>query len=489
MKKSFARTTEWQRQRAILLHREFLAIETAIANGARVENEIAATSQRLSDHVIEWTDGRGRTRSKPLRASVPTLFRARRQWFEGGKTYTALLHDYHSAGHHQPIPAELDLEIRTLASAATGGRNKEQLAPATFAARELKRLWFEGAPIPGLGTWQDWWRTNPRTATLPFPPSIPDFPFSDRTIARHAGHVAIRKLGNVGFAAAKKHLPTIERDYSTLRKAELFTLDDVRLDLMAWDEFTSQVVPVEAYIMMEVGSRFIPSFVLRSGGKIKARDVKALIAAGLAKTGLPIDYTCHILFERGTLACSDELKEFLEGVSNGIIQVRKTGMIDNVRWIGAAADKSRGNSAGKAVIESFNRSLHYRLLHLPGQRGNTRENEPHNLGVADRDRLRGTGPDAGRINRTRRPSSADGAADSLVAYTERLARFKRVASIHGFDCDIQFPLLTVSQLEAQVAAAIDRHNNEPGHAYQGHHKRALVETSPGVFEPLNGVAL
>jgi hypothetical protein len=484
-----ARTPEWQRQRAMILHREFLALETAAAHGASVTGEIRAISQRLSSQVIRWTGPRGHAKEKSLRASPATLYRALADWRAGGRSIGALLHDYRSAGHHRPMPPELDAEIRRLASLATGGRNKDQLAPATFAARDLHRRWHGGEPIPGLGTWQDWWRSSPETAALALPAGPPDFPFSQRTITRHCGHVAIRKLGNVGFAAAKKHLPSIERDYAQLRKAELFTLDDVRLDLVAIDEFTSQVVTVEAYIMMEVGSRFIPSFVLRSGGKVKARDVKALIAAGLAKTGLPVGYTCNILFERGTLACSDELKDFLEGVSDGRIRVRKTGMIDNVRWIGAAADKARGNSAGKAVIESFNRSLHYRLLHLPGQRGNTRENQPLNLGVEDRDRLQGSGDQKGRIGRPRRASARDAGADTLVAHAERLARFKRAAAIHGFDCDLQFPLLTVAQLEAEVAAAIDAHNREPGRDYQGHRQQAMIQGPGGVWTPLNQVTV
>lgn len=492
MSTHLCRTSEWQRERAKLLDREFRAFELAVSNGAKVDAEMTAISQRLQGTVFEITDAKGNVkRRKKLSAGKATLFRALAEWREGGRTYSALILDYHSAGHHTPIPDQLAAEIRRLASESTGGRNKDQLAPATYARDELKKAWRAGESIPGVGTWQQWWRLNPATAGLPLPDSIPDFPWSDKTITRHVGHVAIRKIGNVGYAAAKKHLPQVERDYSQLRKAELFTLDDVRLDLVAIDEFTRQVVTVEAYIMMEVGSRMIVSFVLRSGtrAKVLQSDVRALVASGLAVTGLPIDYKCILLFERGSLACSDDTKEFLEGVSEGRIEVRKTGMIDNVRWIGEAADKSRGNSAGKAVIESFNRSLHYRLLHLPGQRGNNRENEPANLGVSDRDRLKGSGEEKGRVDRTRRAGTRDAADDSLVVYAERLGRFKRTAERHGFECDIQIPLLTVAQLEAEVQKAIDAHNNDPGHNYQGHHRRAMIQTPGGVWKPLNEIAL
>lgn len=486
---SLVRTTEWQRKRAELIHREFLALETAVTLGARVDKELGIISERLSAVVIEWTGPKGRIKSKPLKASKASLYRALAEWREGGRTQASLIHDYHSAGHHAPMPADLEIEIRTLASAATGGRNKEGLAPATYAVNQLKKDWQAGKSIPGLGTWEEWWRTNPETASLPLPETAPDFPFCDRTITRKVGHVAIRKIGNVGFAAAKKHLSQVERDYSQLRKAEMFTLDDVRLDLMAIDELTSQVIPVEAYIMMEVGSRMIVSFILRPKGPVLAADVKCLLGAGLAVTGLPLDYKCVILFERGTIACSDALQEFLEGASNNIIEVRRTGMTGGVKWIGAAADKARGNSAGKAVIESFNRSLHARLLHLPGQRGNTYENEPYNLGVSDRDQLKGSGKEKGFIGRKRKASPLDGTGDSLIRHTEYLCRFKRTAIIHGFECDLLFPFLTVAQLEAEVQEAINAHNHDPGHNYQGHHKRAMVKGPGGVRRPLNHIGI
>lgn len=488
---SLAQTTDWQRQRATLLHREFLALEIACANGARVDAELTALSTKLRKIVLSVSDHRGKVvHSKPLNAGKAALYRALKSWRDGGRSISALLLKYNSAGNHATMPADLRRECRRLASVASGGRNKDGLAPVTFVERELKKHWAEGEHIPGLGTWQEWWSLQPETAALPLPEIAPDFPFSYKTIERHSGHTALRKLGNVGMASALKELPYIERDYSQLRKAELFTLDDVRIDIVAVDEFTGQVVTVKCYIMMEVGSRFIPAFILRSGKEILAKDVRCLISAGLAQTGIGVGYKTVLLFERGTLACAEELKGFLEGTSEGRIAVRRTGMIEGVRWIGAAADKARGNAAHKAVIESFMRSLHYRLLHLPGQRGNNMDNTPTNLAVEDRDQLRKTkGEKRGSLNGDRKPSRRDPIKDSLVRRVENLSRFKTTAEIHGFACDIQFPLLTVAQLEHEVQCAIEAHNHEPGHNYQGHHQHVMLRGPGGTWSPLNNIAI
>lgn len=489
--KSNAHTSGWQRQRATLLHREFLSLEIAVANGAKVDAEITSLSTQLRGIVFSVTDHKGKVvRSKPLNAGKAALYRALTRWRDGGRSIAALLLAYNSAGSHAPMPAELRRECRRLASLASGGRNKDGLAPVTFVERELKKHWAEGEHIPGLGTWQEWWSLQPETAALPLPDIAPDFPFSGKTIERHSGHTALRRLGNVGMASALKELPYIERDYSQLRKAELFTLDDVRIDIIAIDEFTGQTVTVKCYIMMEVGSRLIPAFILRSGKELEAKDVRCLISAGLAQTGIGVGYQTILLFERGTLACSAELKTFLEGTSEGRIGVRRTGMIEGVRWIGAAADKARGNAAHKAVIESFMRSLHYRLLHLPGQRGNNKDNTPANLAIEDRDQLRKTkGEKRGSLNGERRLSRRDPIKDSLVRRVENLTRFKTTAELHGFACDLRIPLLTVAQLEHEVQMAIHAHNNEPGHNYQGHHQHVMLRGPGGTWSPLNNIAI
>ena len=274
--------------------------------------------------------------------------------------------DYASPQHIKRLPDEMVAEIKKLATAKTGGRDIHQNGIEAPAIRKkLTERWWRGESLPGLGTWQEWFKaTHP---AIPLPANPPEFPWCDKTILRKMGPKALRRMGNIGHAAALKHMPSMKRDYSKLRKCELYTLDDVRLDLVALDDLTGKVVDVTCYILMEVASRSIVSFVLKPKNAIRAEDVDEMLAHGLQADGfgIGVDYPTHIWFERGTIACSEAAQRVLEAGSEGGIIIHRTSMDGGVSWIGSAADKASGHSAGKAAIESFNRNLHRHLLHLP----------------------------------------------------------------------------------------------------------------------------
>lgn len=331
--------------------------------------------------------------------------------------------------------------------------------------KKIKQIWKAGGTLPGVGTWQEWWAVTHPQLALPSTP--PDFPWSYRTIVRKMPPKAISRMGNLGNAAALKHLPTMDRDYSKLRKCELYTLDDVQLDFVCIDELTGRVVKMIAYLLMEVASRCIVAFVCKPEDAIKAEDVDELLARGLQAPGfgLGVGYTSHIWFERGTIACSEAAQKVLEAFSDGALKIHRTSMDGGVRWIGAAADKASGHSAGKAVIESFNRNLHRLLGHLPGQRGNNFGNAPANLGFGD-----SKAKDASRSSKT-----------TLTAEAERLAQFKLTAMAAGIDAKLKLPLLTSSQGVAAVAEAVKAHNSARGHTMQGFHQITEAEVAPGVW--------
>jgi hypothetical protein len=146
-------------------------------------------------------------------------------------------------------------------------------------------------------------------------------------------------------------------------------------------------------------------------------------------------------------------------------------MDGGVRWIGAAADKASGHSAGKAAIESFNRNLHRRLIQLPGQRGNNFANQPANLGVGD-----AKVKDASKSNR-----------DTIRAAAEKLAHFKLTAMAAGADAKLKLPLLTSTRAQQAVAAAIRDHNSERGHAMQGFHTITEAEVGPGLWKEVESL--
>ena len=151
--------------------------------------------------------------------------------------------------------------------------------------------------------------------------------------------------------------------------------------------------------------------------------------------------------------------------------MHRTSMDGGVRWIGAAADKSSGHAAGKAVIESFNRNLHRRLAEIPGQRGNTFANQPANLGVGD--------PSAKDASKSERRTAKFEA--------EKLAQFKLTAMAIGVDAKIKLPFLTATEAQRVVASAIRDHNTERGHSMCDFHRVTEAEIAPGVWREVETI--
>jgi hypothetical protein len=450
----------WHRERAALLHQEFQRLAAGIElEGAKLVPSLQALSHRLSGTVLPS--------GKVLAASWQNLRTFYYVWRDNGRKAVSLIPAYKSPAHIERMPDALAAEIQRRATAATGGRDKNGKGPdATQIHKALEREWQGGASIPGVGTWQEWWALA--RPALPMPLMPPAFPWSVKTVTRRIGPKALLKMGNIGHAAALKHLPHMRRDYSKLRKCELYTLDDVRLDLVAIDDLTGRVEWVKCYILQEIASRAIVAFILKPADAIKAEDVDELLAWGLQAEGFGIGdgYTTHIWFERGTVACSEAAQRVLEACSDGAIQIHRTSMDGGVRWIGSAADKASGHSAGKATIESFNKKLHVRLLHLPGQAGNRHENMPAHLGMGEGER---------------KDPSKRRAQDTLKAEAERLAQFRVSALMRGDQVDLKLPMLLVSQLQQEVAAAIRDYNTDRGHGMQGFSKITEAEVVPGVW--------
>src|SRR5581483_9786781 len=456
---SLTNQSAWQRARAIKLHEHFKAIAVRLqGRGVKIGEELKRTAHLLDGRTLHFHGG-----SHVLRASPQTLRREWDRWNAAGpqrRTANALLLQYRAGcGGRRAVPAKLVAEIHRRATMPTGGRDKHRRAPMSQVYKSLCDDFLARRPLPGID-YADW-------------PEGAEFPWSQATILRKKPARALRLGGNLGFAAQKGASAYVLMDYSALRKCELYTLDDVRLDILCIDPRTGQAVQVVCYVMMEVASRFIVAYLLMPRHAINAMVVSELLVHGLQTPGfgIGVGYKTHILFERGATACSEAEQKVLETLTatlEGVteepqsgIKVHRTSMNGGVRWVGAPRDKASGNAAGKGVIESFNRRLHYALLHLPGQRGNHWANTPENLG------LKKLGERA--------------APGSLVAEAEKLARFN---AEHGNRLALKLPLLTVPQLHAAVKDAIARHNHEPGHAYTDHGKFTEAEVSPGVWRPL-----
>lgn len=449
---STANTTAWQRKRALMLDAQFRLLQPRIEAGCKLTPQLESLVYALDGATCD---------GKPLRLSVPTLRRAWQRWTAGGRTPESLLLEYKSGALQTPRELIAEYQRR-----ATQPGCKEN----SVAINSLRNDWLSGKPLPGVGTWKDWWRKSPKTKHLPMPDAPPEFfdvVASQSTFYRHAPGIAIKAAGTMGRGEARKHLPYVKLNYTQLRRGELYTLDDVRLDVVCIDDATGRVTTVICYIMMEVGSRYIPAYLVKPAESIKAEDVDELVAYTLQTCGVGDGYTTHILFERGTVACSENAQLVLEGASEGELKIHRTGMVGGVQWIGAPAEKKRGNSSAKGCIEAFNRQLHLLLKDLPGQRGNHYDTQPSVLGYT------------GQRNKDGSHATHKG---GLVHEAERLAQFDIST---GRRLRLQLPFLYFSEIERAMRAAIKRHNAEPGHNYSGHAKRRHVETAPGVWEPLS----
>jgi hypothetical protein len=420
----FSKASKWQRDRALLLHDQFARLDKRHGNFSKSLQELSTC---LRGSLLD--------NKKPLAVSTGTLRREYGKWKKAGRCPEALLPDYKPG--QQKVPDELVAELHRLAT-------MPGIKAFSVAVKALMLRWKDGGEVPGLGCWLDWWREN--HSNEPMPASAPDFPFKRSTLYNYKPAKALVAAGTKGARAARETLPFIEMDYSRLRRCELFTLDDVRLDLKAIDPATGKVVDLVAYCMMEVCSRMIGGFVLRPDGAIKQADVDALMLHVLSTFGIGDGYQTHILFERGSVACSEATQRSLEGLSGGGIKVHRTGIDSRIRWAGQSKDDACGNPYGKGCIESFNRTLHLLLNNLPGQRGSSYQNQPQNL-------------------------------EATISHTEMLTAIERKTGVK-----LEKQLLNIWEVSTCMRVAIDHYNHEQGHEFSGHGEVYQTEVQPGVWK-------
>jgi hypothetical protein len=435
-----ARVNRWQRERQAALHEAFRLAERVMAAGDSLASALDDARAKLQGTIL--------SNGRYLRCSTATLQRRWYDWVEGGRSVDALALDY--KGHGAEVPSELVIEFQRRCT-LPGVLN------VSAAIHSLRRDWeAHDVELPGLGSRRTWCRDH----GLP-DDAAPDFPFSTRTLYRWQPARGERAAGVHGIAKMRATSSYVDMDYSKLRRCELYTLDDVRLDIMCIDESTGRAVEVICYLLMEVASRSIVAYLLKPAAAIRREDVQELLAYGLQVPGygIGVGYTTHIKFERGTVTCSKEAAMFLEGASEGRLKIHWTSMDGGIRWVGAPRDKATGHAAGKAVIESFNRRLHIALMTLPGQRGNRFDAQPANLGLESTKKAPAPG--------------------SLIAEAERLAAFE----IQGRRrLHLNLGMLYLRDLHAAVRDAIDHHNNEAGHDYAGHGTFEEAEVAPGLWQ-------
>ncbi|HEX8310320.1 MAG TPA: hypothetical protein VF614_03310, partial [Chthoniobacteraceae bacterium] len=216
------------------------------------------------------------------------------------------------------------------------------------------------------------------------------FPFTFEQLRPFAPSTAARRLGSHGKARVSREcVRYVHTTATNLRRCEYLLLDDTRIDIIAASDRTGFPVELKAYVLMDGASRQILGYIVKESEALMAEDVWALLSQVLAKTGLPVGYPIHLKFERGAVACSAATETLLKSLWRGRIEIHRTSMEGGRNNAADFFQQASGHWMGKSHIESFMRTLAFRLEHIAGQRGGDYRRQPAQLGLVGKNRKAG----------------------------------------------------------------------------------------------------
>lgn len=339
-------------------------------------------------------------------------------WREGG--WKALRKNYHV--NASPLPPEFLQFWRALC---------EQHSRSIITAKdELTTAWFNGKPIPGYGTWIDWWhKENPLESAPTVCPGVPDG-WSKTTLYEQGPTKIERRWATRGLAAVKPLLPSMIRDTSKLLPLQLLTMDDFEVDQLcharhprtgAW-----QLVKVTGIAVMDVATRRViavlmkPRFTDEDGKReaITRAEVRLLFFQVLRDYGVPT-HGMTWLVENAAAAITTELQLTTRNLFGDRVQITRTGLIHDKTFANGFIERG-GKPQQKGWIESRFNLMHNRADGLPGQKGAHYMVKPgdHEAKVQYAQHLIGDGRDDAKltdeqIGRLRMPFKS---ADELIAF-------------------------------------------------------------------------
>lgn len=373
---------------------------------------------------------------------------------EGGRGFTAgslrrLYRDYRNAGRDWRAFVDQALEFQpTCSFPADFLRHLQQRVDANgrsieVAIKKLRADWALGRPIPGYGTWKDWWKRQHPGLSLP--PTCPGYPagWSVRNLRRKLDTSRFRRKAQIlGRTAAATHRPMV---YTT-RKG-LWVGSHYQFDDMWHDFFVNELREKKPGRPLELFSHDLFSArKVRWGVRARTEDdtgkaqgltmkmMRMVVAATMSLDGYsPRGTVC--IAEHGTAAFNEDMERLLYDATGGLVTVSRSGFTGDAAHWGHYHGPRRGNPRHKASLESSNNLVHNLTADLPGQ----------------------TGPD-----RDRRPEQLTG----LLKYNERL-----LAAYQALTPDraamLQFPILTMDQAMAVLSEIYAFLENDPDHDLEG----------------------
>jgi hypothetical protein len=288
------------------------------------------------------------------------------KWLRGGKTITALL-PANTATRSMPLAAVQFIH---------GWMQRNKRSSKQGWADFIEKHWSAGEPVPGYGTWRDWFLTRWPDRALPrlCPPDLPTGWSYENLIDKldPVETAAARR----GIAAALSLLPSIPGTRAGMRPLEWITFDDVKLDFRVHVESVGRPVDVVALVAFDIATATVLGFGIRpvllredgTGEKLKARDTKALLVSLWQSWGWP-GYGQHVIQENGTAYAPPAFQAAASEATGGLVRFHDASMISGTAWAGGFADRAVGNSRAKSWLESTFNPFHNRLAHIEGQTG------------------------------------------------------------------------------------------------------------------------
>lgn len=203
--------------------------------------------------------------------------------------------------------------------------------------------------------------------------------------ARGKFTAAIRALSHEGESAARAFTPLVRATRAELRFLEEVQFDDVKTDWRVFDTGTGEPLDLWLLVARDLATSVLLGFGMRPARvredgtqeHLKLQDMKQLLGWLLERWGLP-PYQSTWKLERGTATIAAGTAAAVGELFGDRIRVSYSSMIGRTSPVGYA-ESAKGNSRGKASLESHNRLIHTMGAFLPGQTGNRYDVRPADL--------------------------------------------------------------------------------------------------------------
>lgn len=259
--------------------------------------------------------------------------------------------------------------------------------------QRLKTRWLKGLPIPGFGTMQEYYLHEGLACPVgnflrnrDMPPGLSRTNIwrvvrraLPRKSERGAAQGQANRVANTDWGAK------LLRDRSRLLPLQLWTMDDVRLDLQAraFVDGKWQIVYVDAIFALDVATGYVLAFGIKpratrgpdteagreAGTKmsIDGRDVRYLMCEVLSHFGLP-PWLSKLLCENATAKPTNADEAAFLSILNGKLDIDYTGM-GRGKLLESGFFEEWGRPGLKGWLENWFRLLHMRMNDLPGVTG------------------------------------------------------------------------------------------------------------------------